>query len=376
MKVLLIGTYLNKGGASHSMRKLGEALKSQGNSVGYFTVSSIPLGKTVILFLKVVDRLLFYRNKPKMTNPLKNIYVELFLRRIAKGYDTVIFNWIGDGFLHPSQITIQGKHSTYLNILDEIYFNNGCHYSLGCKNCINNISKCPSIRFKIFESPYLSMYKRQSIKLSDYPIKFIAHNEMYYKRMQDLWPKAEIVKIGMPFDEGLIADSFISKEYHRTQVGFISPQISNPRKGFDDFLNIVELALDKDLDFEWLTAGKGNVLDSRVNHLGYLSGHDLRDFYSRLDILVFTSKQENLSNVLLNAVANGVYVVCFDVGGNRDIVCQDDYGRVFNKHEITEVVSHLGNIELRKLRQERNCRARRFRDEWRLRIETEIKAEF
>jgi glycosyltransferase involved in cell wall biosynthesis len=125
-----------------------------------------------------------------------------------------------------------------------------------------------------------------------------------------------------------------------------------------------------------LSAGNGDVEDHRIDHLGYLTGDNLKFFYSRIDILIFTSKQENLSNVLLNAVASGIYVLCYDVGGNKDIVNQDDLGKVFQRNELNELASYLGTINLNDLRRGRKSRALRFREKWKLQVETEVKAEF
>ena len=58
-----------------------------------------------------------------------------------------------------------------------------------------------------------------------------------------------------------------------------------------------------------------------VNFLGRL--HDdlsLKIVYSACDVMVVPSLQENLANTMMEALACGVPVVGFDIGGNSDMV--------------------------------------------------------
>ncbi|MDP2849194.1 MAG: glycosyltransferase [Humidesulfovibrio sp.] len=104
-----------------------------------------------------------------------------------------------------------------------------------------------------------------------------------------------------------------------------------PAKGFDVFLRMAaELALSGVRDLEFVAAGVRDMrsfeqfltpqLKTRLNLLGHLA-HDavLREL-TQADVLVLPSRQESLPNVLLEAFACCLPVVCTSVGGMPELV--------------------------------------------------------
>ena len=56
---------------------------------------------------------------------------------------------------------------------------------------------------------------------------------------------------------------------------------------------------------------------------GFLNQNDLIKEYISNTFLLFPSKEENYSNVLIEAIAHAVIPLCFDIGGNSEIVTED-----------------------------------------------------
>jgi glycosyltransferase involved in cell wall biosynthesis len=76
-----------------------------------------------------------------------------------------------------------------------------------------------------------------------------------------------------------------------------------------------------------LVLGKGNIdalgtlKHVKVHHMGFIHGEALLPvLYSAADVLVFPTRAENLSLVLMEANACGTPAVTFDIGGNSDQV--------------------------------------------------------
>jgi glycosyltransferase involved in cell wall biosynthesis len=75
-------------------------------------------------------------------------------------------------------------------------------------------------------------------------------------------------------------------------------------------------------DLEQLSQELGIV--SKTHFLG--QQHDVANYLSLFDISVLTSQTEGCSNALIEAMALGKPVVATDVGGNRELIRQDDNG--------------------------------------------------
>lgn len=69
-------------------------------------------------------------------------------------------------------------------------------------------------------------------------------------------------------------------------------------------------------------------LESCVRFLGAISPEALRVPLSASDVFVLATRNEGWANVFLEAMACGLPVVTTDVGGNREVVCNDALGRI------------------------------------------------
>jgi glycosyltransferase involved in cell wall biosynthesis len=92
-----------------------------------------------------------------------------------------------------------------------------------------------------------------------------------------------------------------------------------------------------------------NGLQNRVLFLGQKEPQELPQYYSAADILLLPSDREGWANVLLEAQACGTPVVTRDVGAARDIVTNDDVGRVVvgdSPDDIAEAVQSLLDMNI------------------------------
>lgn len=69
-------------------------------------------------------------------------------------------------------------------------------------------------------------------------------------------------------------------------------------------------------------------LGERVRMLGKRPPDELSALYSAADLFVLSTRNEGWANVFLEAMACGLPVVTTDVGGNREVVANDDLGLV------------------------------------------------
>ena len=61
--------------------------------------------------------------------------------------------------------------------------------------------------------------------------------------------------------------------------------------------------------------------------------------YSAADVMVVPSEQENLSNTIMESLSCGTPIVCFDIGGNKDLVSHKENGylvKPFNENDLAD----------------------------------------
>jgi glycosyltransferase involved in cell wall biosynthesis len=116
------------------------------------------------------------------------------------------------------------------------------------------------------------------------------------------------------------------------------------RKGFHRVIACLPVLLKKHPNLHYLIVGgacpEGDMkqalkdqaaklgLTERVHFLGPISPDDLKWPLSAADIFVLSTRNEGWANVILESMACGVPVVASDVGGNAEVVCREELGKI------------------------------------------------
>ncbi|UCV17326.1 glycosyltransferase [Ferribacterium limneticum] len=117
-----------------------------------------------------------------------------------------------------------------------------------------------------------------------------------------------------------------------------------PRKGFHRVIEVLPFIRQTHPDLIFLVVGgastEGNnrqqleqqvkalKLEDCVRILGPRQPHELSAILSAADVFVLATSNEGWANVFLEAMACGLPVVTTDVGGNKEVVCDDKLGIV------------------------------------------------
>lgn len=132
--------------------------------------------------------------------------------------------------------------------------------------------------------------------------------------------------------------------------------VNDPRKGFD----LLKSALDhlrghlsglELVVFGQLEPKQPADMGFTVHYTGHL--HDdisLSLLYSAADVMVLPSRQDNLPNTGLEALACGTPVVAFDVSGLPDIVCHEKTGylaRAFDSEDLAQGIEWVLSDQVR-----------------------------
>lgn len=116
------------------------------------------------------------------------------------------------------------------------------------------------------------------------------------------------------------------------------------RKGMHRVIDCLPALLESHPDLHYLIVGGGSPegdmrpaldaqvarlgLGGRVHFLGALPPDELKWPLSASDVFALSTRNEGWANVFLEAMACGLPVVTTDVGGNAEVVCRDELGRI------------------------------------------------
>ncbi|CAL1241843.1 Glycosyl transferase family 1 [Candidatus Methylocalor cossyra] len=116
------------------------------------------------------------------------------------------------------------------------------------------------------------------------------------------------------------------------------------RKGFHRVIELLPALKRRHPDLHYLVVGGGGPegdwsarlrrqvaelgLEDTVRFLGALPPARLKEPLSAADVFVLATANEGWANVFLEAMACGLPVVTTEVGGNREVVCREDLGRI------------------------------------------------
>ena len=74
----------------------------------------------------------------------------------------------------------------------------------------------------------------------------------------------------------------------------------------------------------------------------------MNKIYNLSDILIFPSRQDNLPNVVIEAMSTGLPVIGFDIGGMKDLIKNNFNGYLCNPFDINDFSKKLNNLILKK----------------------------
>jgi glycosyltransferase involved in cell wall biosynthesis len=261
---------------------------------------------------------------------------------IVKSADIINLHWINRLLPLETLVEIFNLNKPIVWTLhDQWTFTGGCHYTNGCEKYMNGCNNCPQLP-KSFDdiaeitlSQKCTAFNAKNLTVVT-PSKWLAD----CAKKSIVLSKAEIVHIPNGIDTQKFAP--MSKTIARKKLSipekpitilFGANSFAEKRKGVDllqqtinQFLQnsqIIELVRRKMVQV--VTFGEYNeklTFDSLpVHFLGYISNEQkIISAYNSANILVLPSREDNLPNIMLEAMACEIPVLGFSVGGLREVV--------------------------------------------------------
>ncbi len=221
-------------------------------------------------------------------------------------------------------------------------FTGGCHYDMGCGRWASKCGGCPQLGSQDPMDLAAQIWERkQQVFQAVDPARFcIVTPSRWLSRTVGESPifqrfRVETIPYGLDLDdfaprERAAARDVLGIPAQARVLLFLAETVDNRRKGFVHLTEALE-GLAGEFDQLWLLSVGNNPpkLDRALqgSHLSYV-GNDrfLSLAYSAADAFVIPSMQDNLPNTVMEAMACGIPVVGFDVGGIRDMVRSERTG--------------------------------------------------
>ncbi|TSD63931.1 glycosyltransferase [Inquilinus sp. KBS0705] len=381
MKVALINTSDSGGGAAEACMRLLKALQASNVDVtmlvqhkkrdeaSVYTVERSFFGRLRSRFNFLYERLPFiaFHERDKSVRfafSTANIGRDISKEKVIKEADIIHLHWTNSAFLSISDL----KKLVALNkpivwtLHDMWVFTGGCHYSGACNHFINQCGNCYYLRDDGNDDiSHMGWLRKNDMLAKARNISFVTCSNWLagVALKSSLLDVERIQAIPNPID----TDIFSPQDKHtaRSKWG-ISPaakvilfgaaNINDKRKGIvylvkalahlkenypTEGVEIVLFGKNKHFDV--------STLPFPVHQLNTISNTaDLVTLYSLADVFVSPSIQDNLPNMIMEAMACGTPVAAFNTGGIPDLIDHQQNGYLAEFESFTDLAAGINQL--------------------------------
>lgn len=281
---------------------------------------------------------------------------QLVAKISALNPDLVHLFWVNSGFMQIESLK-RFKKPIVWTLHDMWPFTGGCHYDNECGKFRESCGHCPALSSMNEHDLSRLVWKRKHKCWADVPIVVVATsrwlaemagasrlfkdkrieiipNGIDTRKYKPVEKKVAREALDLPQDKKLLLFSaFSATTDHRKGNQFLVPALKKlSQEGWSDRIELVVVGA---FPYE-----DPPDLGMKVHYMGNM--HDEVSqvlLYSAADATIAPSRQENLSNTVMESLACGTPVVAFDIGGMPDMVDHKKSGflaQPFSPDELAE----------------------------------------
>lgn len=349
MRIGLINTEVDGGGAARAMQRTIAALNAAGHETILVTLASS--GRTEAPVVRIEDRTsgpaarragvahYFYngryvdRNRTDLSNtlfwvPTVGLSAAEVVGRLE--LDVINVHWSSYFLSLKSMNELMSlPMPVVLTLHDMAHFTGGCHYAAGCRGFEDQCHPCPQLRLDPLSVPRDVRRSRARVYQSGRPWAIAPSRWMANQAERSgLFVEGRVRHIANVLDAGrfspaaraAVRQSFgIAPDTRVVLFGAVDNR--ERRKGFDLLVSTLsEVVAQAKAPVAALSFGAHppalKVPGLQVIETGFIEDDDqLADVYRAADVTMIPSREDNLPNIMLESLACGTPVAGFAVGG-------------------------------------------------------------
>lgn len=355
MRVLIINTSERIGGAAVAASRLMESLKNNGIKAKMLVrdkqtdqISVVGLKRNWLQVWKFVwERIVIWRaNRFKKHNlfavDIANTGTDITHLPEFRQADVIHLHWINQGMLSLKDIhNILRSGKPVVWTMHDMWACTGiCHHARECTHYQEGCHHCPYI-YKGGSNKDLSnrIFRKKQKLYDEARITFVACSHWLEARAQKsaLLTNQPVLCIPNPINTNLFkprSKKEVRDKFKLPQNGklilFGSIKVGDKRKGIDYLIESCNLLAEKHPELKDVLGvvvfgNQSQLLEKQLPFKVYpfpnvSDEHQLVDVYNAVDLFVTPSLEENLPNMIMEAMACGIPCVGFNVGGIPEMI--------------------------------------------------------
>lgn len=382
MKVLIVNTSEKRGGAAVAANRLLKALCRNGIEARMLVRDKVTSDSRVVstdtsFVAKQMNRFRFlwerlvifvhcrFRRKNLFRISIANTGKEIHNHPLVREADIIHIHWINQGFLSLSDLEkLKGLKKPVVVTMHDMWsctaichHAQACdHYKESCGNChylaspgTNDLSARVFVRKKrLFEgagwtfvgcSRWLSNLAAQSALTGSSFVTDIPNpidTTLFRRKKREEARK----RLGLPDNKYLLLFGAVNVTDELKGVSFLIGALKLIGKELPDLFEKLELVV-----FGQVKSENRDLFSLPVHAMGFLSDEEeLADLYSSCDLFVSSSREENLPNTIMEAMACGTPCVGFDRGGIPEMIDHLHNGYVSEYQSIEDLAAGILNV--------------------------------
>lgn len=366
MKVLIVSYSDTHGGAAKAAHRLHQSLLGSnvdsqmlvlGKKTKDYTILApeTNLEKLAAYFKPRLEQLFInrkYKNKSPALFSSAIVSSKNFVKKINSiKPDIVHLHWVTGAMLKIEDVA-KIKAPIVWSLHDMWAFTGGCHYTDGCLNYLEGCGNCPSLNSnrkndlsrKVLIRKEKTFDSKEDILIvgtSKWLEECSKSSSLMSKKSHINLPNPINTKIFKPFDKYMARELWnLPQDKKLILFGSMGTK-SDLRKGFNELSEALQLV--EKGNIELVIFGESKPLNPpnfnfKTHYLGILNDDtSLATLYNAVDVTLTPSKQENLSNVIMENLSCGTPVVAFNIGGNADTIEHKKNGYLAKPYDTTDL---------------------------------------